>query len=121
MIRRLRMPVLALSATALLASTTAATVATVENPAEAPTHETWTLREAWRVGADEADVLLGQIAVLRGGPDGEVYALDSQLAEIQVFGPGGEFRRTLGREGEGPGEFRQPTNLFWTDDGRIAV
>jgi len=87
-----------------------------------PARQDLALREVWRAGGeDEASVLLGQVGVVASGPGGEVYALDSQLAQVQVFGPGGEHRRTLGREGEGPGEFRQPVGLFLTDAGTVAV
>ncbi len=73
------------------------------------------------MGADDDDVLLGQVTHLLAGPDGEVFALDTQLAQVLVFGPDGDHRRTLGREGEGPGEFRQPIKLFWTGDGALGV
>lgn len=110
--------IVALSAVALAAT---ADVPTVENPAQAPVDEVWNLVERWRVGADEDDVLLGKIIGLASGPDGELYALDTQLAQVLVFGPDGEHRRTLGREGSGPGEFRQPIAMFLTPDGRLAV
>ncbi|MEZ4387827.1 MAG: 6-bladed beta-propeller [Candidatus Krumholzibacteriia bacterium] len=93
----------------------------IANPAQAPREETLQLRERWRVGADDDDVLLGQITVVISGPDGEIFALDTQLAHVLVFGPDGTYRRTLGREGEGPGEFRQPIGMFLTGDGRLAV
>ena len=89
---------------------------------EPPARDSVVLQEAWRAGGeDQTDVLLGQVGVVRSGPGGEVYALDTQLAEVQVFGPGGEHRRTLGREGDGPGEFRQPVGMFLTDGGEVAV
>lgn len=117
MLLRLALALCALTTAAM----TMADVATITSEAEPPSREVWRLEEAWRVGADENDVLLGQVAVIRSGPDGEIFALDSQLAQVVVFGPDGGYRRTLGREGEGPGEFRQPLNLFFTDDGRLAV
>jgi sugar lactone lactonase YvrE len=53
--------------------------------------------------------------------NGDVYLLDSQLNAIHVYSSNGEFVRTIGREGEGPGEFRGPGGLFVTGDGEIAV
>ena len=32
-----------------------------------------------------------------------------------------EFIRSIGREGEGPGEFRQPSAMLFTPDGNVAV
>ena len=52
---------------------------------------------------------------------GNVYLLDSQLSEVKVFSPGGEYLRTIGREGEGPGEFRRPSDLLFTPDGNVGV
>jgi hypothetical protein len=87
-----------------------------------PATRTLELREAWRAGgADDTGVLLGKVGRAISGPGGEVFVLDSQLAEVQVFGPDGTHRRTLGRAGAGPGEFRQPVGLFLTDDGRLGV
>lgn len=37
---------------------------------------------------------------------GRVYVSDSKPEIIKVFGPDGKFLRTIGREGEGPGEFK---------------
>jgi len=115
-----------LLAISLLVSTAFAVVAadlpTVNNPVDPPARETLTLRETWRVGGeDESDVLLGQVGVTICGPAGEVFALDSQLSQVQVFDRAGEYLRTVGRQGDGPGEFRQPMGLFLPGDGSLAV
>jgi hypothetical protein len=95
---------------------------TLANPADPPARLHQELREVWRAGGDEDDtVLMGQIGTAISGPGGEVYALDSQLAQVLVFAADGRFLRTLGREGDGPGEFRQPTGLMLTHDGDLAV
>ena len=47
--------------------------------------------------------------------------LDSQLNEVQVYAPDGEYLRTIGREGEGPGEFRAAFNLLLLPSGNIGV
>ncbi len=38
--------------------------------------------------------------------DGSVLVAEGTPAHVKVFGPDGRFRRRIGREGEGPGEFR---------------
>ena len=50
------------------------------------------------------------------GPDGEVYVADARNFEVRVFGLDGAHRRTFGREGEGPGEFRGLSSLAWAGD-----
>jgi hypothetical protein len=37
---------------------------------------------------------------------GLIYVMDGKPAAIKVFSPDGQFIRTIGRDGEGPGEFR---------------
>ena len=54
------------------------------------------------------------------GEDGNIYLLDGQLSEIQVFAPDGEHVDTLGRQGEGPGEFMNGARLFWTPRGELT-
>lgn len=121
MIRRLFAAAVLSGQMIVVAAVLAGDVPRSDNPAQPPHQETWTLQERWRVGGDDEDILLGRIGVVIAGLDGEVYALDSQLAQVQVFDADGNHLRTLGREGEGPGEFRQPTAVFLRGDGTVAV
>lgn len=50
-----------------------------------------------------------------------IYVADRLGSFIRVYGPGGEFLRQIGREGDGPGEFRHPTDLFFDEAGRLWV
>ncbi len=95
----------------------------VMNPAKtAKGPETLELKELWRVGGyDDEDVLFGVITDIIADRDGNFYLLDSQLNEVQVYSPGGEYLRTIGREGEGPGEFRGAFNLLLLPNGNIGV
>ncbi len=118
---RSSLPMLAILASSIALHAAAAAPPTVSQPAEAPAREHWTLREVWRQGGDDDGLLLGRVGVVMSMPGGEVYALDSQLAQVLVLDRQGRHVRTLGREGEGPGEFRQPTGLVWTADGLLGV
>lgn len=94
----------------------------VRNPARPAAGETTLpLTELWTLGDEDSDVLLGIVSELIAGRDGNVYVLDSQLSEIQVIDPGGEWLATIGREGEGPGEFRNAADMFWAPTGQIGV
>ena len=104
--------------------TTANGVKTVVNPAKgyaAPA--TVKLPELWRVGGDSEDEadLFGVIVDIDIDATGEVYLLDSQLSEVKIYSKDGEFLRSIGREGEGPGEFRRPVSMFFTQDNKVAV
>ena len=99
-------------------------VLVVKNPGEpvnAPT--TVKLEELWRIGGetDSEEEFFGVISRIMADEEGNVYLLDSQLSEIKVFSGEGAYLRTLGREGEGPGEFRTPSDAFFTPDGNIGV
>ncbi|UCH83778.1 MAG: 6-bladed beta-propeller [Candidatus Latescibacterota bacterium] len=95
----------------------------IQNPAT-PISEPATLspKELWRVSGDEDDeFLFGVLSEITCDGDGNIYLLDSQLSVVMVFSEGGEYLRSIGREGEGPGEFRRATDLFMTPDGNVAV
>lgn len=81
------------------------------------------LEELWRIGgySDGEGELFGVITQITADADGSVYLLDQQLSEVKVFSAAGEYLRTIGREGEGPGEFRFPQDLFLMPDGTVGV
>jgi len=79
-------------------------------------------QELWRAGGDDdEDVIFGVVRDIGVDDEGNVYLLDVQLNQVHVFDKDGNFVRDIGREGEGPGEFRQPSSMFIMPDGRIAV
>lgn len=80
------------------------------------------LEEIWRHGGeDDEDVLFGLVSSVITDADGNLYVLDSQLAQINVFSPDGELMDILGRQGTGPGEFQAPNQLALLPDGGIGV
>lgn len=58
----------------------------------------------------------GRVNAVALGPDETVFAADGGNTEIRVFGLDGMHRRTFGRDGEGPGEFRSLYSLAWVGD-----
>ena len=83
----------------------------------------WELEELWRLDGDDEDSedFFGVLSHAVFDADGNVYLLDRQLHEVKVYSAAGEFLRVIGREGEGPGEFRRPAGLFFLPDARLAV
>jgi len=53
--------------------------------------------------------------------EGYIYACDSQEHRIQVYDKSGQFVRTVGREGQGPGELLRPMAVRVTPDGSVFV
>jgi hypothetical protein len=83
--------------------------------------ETLHLKEVWRAGGEDSEVLFGIIARALCDDAGNIYLLDTQLSEVQVFSPAGEFLRTLSREGDGPGESRNPRDMVFMSDGTLGL
>jgi hypothetical protein len=98
-------------------------VPVVHCPAEPPRVRDLQMVESWRLSADDEDApLFGIVSRVRtAGPGEDVYLLDRQLCQILVYSASGEFLRTIGRKGEGPGEFERPHEFEVLPDGRIAV
>jgi hypothetical protein len=89
-------------------------------PTEAPV--SLQLNRLWEVGGEEDDELLfGVLTQITSDDKGNIYVLDAQLHEVMVFSSSGEYLQSIGREGEGPGEYRRPSDLFLTPEGNVAV
>ncbi|MEZ4386159.1 MAG: hypothetical protein R3D98_01010 [Candidatus Krumholzibacteriia bacterium] len=94
----------------------------VENPATpSGGTRTITLHEVWRAGGESDDVFFGSVGRVLAGPDQTVLVLDTQQSQVQVYGRDGTWLRTLGREGDGPGEVRGPADAFALPDGRLCI
>lgn len=71
----------------------------------------------WRMPQIEA----GKPTGLCVGPDGRVYIADTHYARVCIFSPEGRLLEQFGSFGDGPGQFRLPTDVAIARDGRIFV
>ncbi len=53
--------------------------------------------------------------------EGNIYVLDASNARVQKFGPDGKYLATIGRKGQGPGEFIFPDTISFDKDGNLVV
>jgi hypothetical protein len=84
--------------------------------------QTLQLQELWRAGGeDDYETIFGVIAQVLTDGDGNIYLLDQQLSEVQVYSPEGEYVKTLSREGDGPGEVRYPRDMLFLPDGTLGI
>ena len=70
-------------------------------------------------GPDE--YLIGSPRALAVGRDGTIFLLDRQVLAVRAYRPDGTHLRDIGREGGGPGEFRNPDGMTTLPDGRVLV
>jgi DNA-binding beta-propeller fold protein YncE len=74
------------------------------------------LRE-WRMPEIDA----GKPTGLGFGPDGNIYVADTHYARVCVYSSDGRLLRQFGSFGDGPGQFRLPTDVAVHRDGTIFV
>lgn len=66
-----------------------------------------TLEEVQRIGSvDDPDLGFAAISSVEVDRDGNLYVFEMQQSHLRVYSPDGRLVRTIGRRGEGPGEFR---------------
>jgi hypothetical protein len=94
-----------------------------------PERGAWTEQTAWRAVEDlrlgradgeGPDVFAAPVA-LETDALGRLYVLDAQAGQLRVFGADGRHVRSLGGQGAGPGELRQPLGMAMAPDGALWV
>ncbi len=75
------------------------------------------LTAEWTLGADpdseEEQFVFLTADLLSEGPEQQIGVLSTRPHELRVFDQEGQFLWKAGREGEGPGEFRNPNGLLY--------
>jgi hypothetical protein len=97
----------------------------VENPASG----TWGDDPAWRLtdpikignADDGGPEVFGDVRSIALDGSGRVYVLDFYAQHIRVFDTDGAYLRTLGRPGQGPGEFRFVVGMRFDHTDRLWV
>lgn len=66
-----------------------------------------------RIGASsgQGEDLLFDVPDVLGLPDGRIAVVNRGTQEVRVFDEAGEFQFSIGGDGEGPGEFRDPIEI----------
>ncbi len=96
----------------------------VHNPAT-PLHpdRAVVFEEELTFGGDEGpeEAILYRPRTILVDESDNIYVSDYQDAVIKVFDPHGHYVKTIGRKGEGPGEFQAMTDMAFLPDGRLLV
>ena len=106
--------------------TTVDTIAGVVHVTNAGTAPEWRLVPIVSIGPkaltdQAAPEEFGGVSAVALGPDETVFVADEYNSEVRVFGLDGAHRRTFGREGDGPGEFRSLYSLAWVGDRLLTL
>ncbi len=95
----------------------------VSNPGEGMWREgeEWQVTEEIRIGRLEGDGpdVFGSVGLLEVDEAGRFYVFERQAQELRVFDAEGNYVRTVGRKGGGPGEFSQVIGMDWAPDGSL--
>jgi hypothetical protein len=71
--------------------------------------------------ATDPNYIMYQVSDVVKDSKGDIYIVDSGNARIQVFNATGKYKKTIGRKGEGPGEFSMPFNININSDGALYI
>lgn len=83
-----------------------------------------TLVEELAIGTLEGqeELMFGFVQEIAPDPYGGVYVFDAQVPALRYYDASGEYVRTLGGEGSGPGEYRDVAlGLALRSDGRVVM
>jgi hypothetical protein len=69
----------------------------------------------------DSNYVFGSIEAVSHTAGGNLLVLDRPACSVKEYTPEGDFVRSLGRRGSGPGEFINPLSMTRLTDGRIAV
>lgn len=91
----------------------------------------WDGGEAWTIDptpvlqigvqAGESAYEFGDISSAARGPDGRIAVADGDANEIRIFDGEGAHLRTIGRSGEGPGEFQAGPVVRWAGQDTLIA
>ena len=98
-------------------------VTVVKNPKE-PIYEEdiFSLKEELSIGEEgREDYMFSQIGSVAVDEDDRIYVLDSKEAHIKIFDRNGNYIKTIGRKGQGPGEIGTPRNIWITSQNEVMV
>ncbi len=104
-------------------STTVGDTLVVRTTGAIPDAGTHVLTERWRVGdVDGVDstISFGGINGFALHTDGTVAVFDVTGPTLRTYDAQGQYMRTIGRKGAGPGEYSQSNGIAYLPDGRLA-
>lgn len=91
----------------------------------------WEAGDAWRLSAEPVlqiglaegaeEYLLSRVTDLHRRPDGSVALVNAGSRQVRFYDGDGRHQRSIGSDGEGPGEFRAPLWIHFLLDDSLLV
>ena len=71
------------------------------------------LEQDLQIGKEDDDhYIFGVISSIQADDDGNIYVCDIKLSRVQKYDKNGKFIKTVGKKGQGPGEYENPFEAF---------
>ncbi|NIM58399.1 MAG: 6-bladed beta-propeller [Candidatus Aminicenantes bacterium] len=98
-------------------------VKVVKNPAEPVYGEMLLdLEEDLAVGREDDDnYMFYRVRKIDVDDQGNIYVLEGGNCRLQKFDPDGQYLQTIGKKGQGPGEFERPSKLSLGEENNIYI
>ena len=95
----------------------------INNPAEPQYGEiAFDLEEDLVLGNEsDENYLFYRVWDIQADARGNIYVLDSGATRIQKYDKNGKYLQTIGRQGQGPGEFQRPIILIVDKDQSVQT
>ncbi len=96
---------------------------TTSQPVQIDTDPTVTLVPVDSIGIENGDsnYVMGGVEGVAFGPDGNIAVLDCARSTVRLYSPEGEYLRSIGQRGNGPGELQNVTFMAISDSGHIHL
>ena len=69
----------------------------------------------------DPDYLFYQVWDIKADEEGNMFVLDPNACRVREYDKRGRHLQSIGRQGEGPGEFSRPVTMYLDEAGRIYV
>jgi hypothetical protein len=113
---------IAVVAVLIVASIAQSRANTLQTTVDLETLPALRITEELRIGsANDPTIGFSRIGSVAVDKEDQVYVFEQQDAQIRVYSPTGKLVRTIGRRGDGPGEFRQSARIGVKGDTIWAV
>lgn len=75
------------------------------------------------IGGEDVDenYMFTRVSDIEVDEEGNIYVFDSRECRIQLYDKNGKYLKTIGRKGEGPGEFQRASRMTLDAKGKLYV